>query len=62
VEREKGGVTYISQHVVQSRWLWTLPIRVIATSVFCLFFLEVQEEFVVGEESGLGVLDLWVVC
>jgi hypothetical protein len=44
--------------VVQTRWLWSLSTRVVRAGIFCLFFLEVQEEFVVGEEGGLGVFDL----
>jgi hypothetical protein len=38
---------YISQHVVQTRWLWALSIRAVGAGVFGLFFLQVEEEFVV---------------
>jgi hypothetical protein len=55
-EREGGGgrnmemgmvEAYISQHVVKTRWLWALSIRAVGAGVFGLFFLQVEEEFVV---------------
>jgi hypothetical protein len=36
-----GGLlmgTYISQHVVQARWLGSFPLGSIGACVFCLFF------------------------
>jgi hypothetical protein len=57
-ENEGRWRTYISQHVVQARGLLALPACAIGTSVLCLFFLKVQEDFVVGEEGCLGVFDL----
>jgi hypothetical protein len=50
--------TYISQHVAQARWLGSFSLGAIGPFVFCLFFAEVQEHFVVWEEGGLGVFDL----
>jgi hypothetical protein len=38
---------YISQHVVQTRWLWALSIRAVGAGVFGLFFLQMEEELVV---------------
>jgi hypothetical protein len=60
-ENEGRWRTYISQHVVQARGLLALPACVIGASVLCLFFLKVQEDFVVGEEGCLGVFDLEVL-
>jgi hypothetical protein len=50
--------TYISQHVVQARGLLALPACVIGAGVLCLFYLKVQEDFMVGEKGCLGVFDL----
>ena len=42
----------------QPRWLLPFPPRLISTRVFSVFLAEVQEDFVVGEERGLGGFDL----
>ena len=50
--------TYISQHVLEAFGLPSLAVCAIFAGVFGVFLAEVQEEFVVGEEGGLGVFDL----
>ena len=57
----EGGMfflTYISQHVLEAFGLPSLAVCAIFAGVFGVFLAEVQEEFVVGEEGGLGVFDL----
>jgi hypothetical protein len=55
------GITYISQYMRQTRWLLPFPPRLISASVFSVFLAEVQEDFVVGEERGLGGFDLSIL-
>lgn len=52
--------TYISQHVIQTRWLAALSVRSVFAFIFGFLLAEVQEDFVVGEEGGLGGFDLEV--
>ena len=52
------GIAYISQYMRQTRRLLPFPPRLISAGVFCVFLAEVQEDFVVGEERGLGGFDL----
>lgn len=47
--------------MVEARGFVALCAGVVGTSVFCFFGEEVEEDFVVGEEGGLGIFDL-VVC
>lgn len=42
----------------QTRRLLAFPTRFVGAGVFCIFLAEVQENFVVGEEGGLGGFDL----
>jgi hypothetical protein len=44
--------------VVQAGWLRSFPVGAIGAGVFCFFFAEVQQNFVVGEQGGLGIFDL----
>jgi hypothetical protein len=44
--------------VVQAGWLRSFPVGAIGAGVFCFFFAEVQQDFVVGEQGGLGIFDL----
>ena len=55
------GIAYISQYMRQPRWLLPFPPRLISTRVFSVFLAEVQEDFVVGEERGLGGFDLSIL-
>ena len=55
------GIAYISQYVRQPRWLLPFPPRLISTRVFSVFLAEVQEDFVVGQERGLGGFDLTIL-
>ena len=48
----------IAQHVVETRRLFALAICRVGAGVFGVFGQEVQEDFVVGEEGGLGSFDL----
>ena len=50
--------TYVSQHVLKAFGLPSLAVCAVFAGVFGVFLAEVQEEFVVGEEGGLGVFDL----
>ena len=50
----------ITKHMVQTRGLLALPRCRVCACIFGVFGEEVQEDFVVGEERGLGVRDLWV--
>jgi hypothetical protein len=34
----------------QTRWLIAFPFGAVGAGVFCFFFAEVEEDFVVGEE------------
>lgn len=48
----------IAQHVSEARGLLALAVCRVGSRVFCFFGEEMQKDFVVGEEGGLGGFDL----
>ena len=54
----RGWKAYITQNMRQPRWLLPFSPRLISTCVLCVFLAEVQQDFVVGQERGLGGFDL----
>lgn len=48
--------------MLETEWHAAPPVCAVGAGVFCFFGLEVQEDFVVGEEGGLGVFYLGVLA
>jgi UDP-N-acetylmuramoylalanine-D-glutamate ligase len=56
--RSKMGGTYVAEHVCKARGRGAFAVGAIGAGVFGFLLAEVQEDFVVGEEGGLGSFDL----